>query len=106
MNDKDEKSQEIKADPRSHLEDKVERDLISEPSYFKFKVNGIEIDAPHQKLDAQVILELAKKKGAIPRKPEDYILQGDKGKYKPEDLVNLPEDNLFITIPNQPTPVA
>ena len=73
---------------------------------FTFKVNGIEIDTPHQKIVAHDILELAEKKGAIPGKPEDYILQGDKGPYGWDDWVDLKEDYLFITIPNQPTPVA
>ena len=73
---------------------------------FTFKVNGIEIDTPHQKIVAHDILELAEKKGAIPGKPEDYILQGDKGAYGWDDWVNLKEDYLFITIPNKPTQVA
>ena len=73
---------------------------------FTFKVNGVEINTEHQYLLAEEILELAQQKGAIPGKPEDYILQGEKGTYKPEDRVNLLEDNLFIAIPNKPTPVA
>ena len=73
---------------------------------FTFKVNGIEIPTDRQSLLAKEILELAKEKGAIPGKPEDYILQGDKGTYKGDALVNLKEDNLFIAIPNKPTQVA
>ena len=73
---------------------------------FTFKVNGIEITTPHQKLVAHDILELAEKEGAIPGKPGEYILQGDKGQYKSDDWVDLEEDNLFITIPDKPTPVA
>ncbi len=73
---------------------------------FTFKVNGVEIHNDHQSLLAKEILELAKEKGAIPGNPEDYILQGDKGDYKADDRVNLKEDNLFIAIPNKPTPVA
>ena len=73
---------------------------------FKFKVNGVQIDTPHQKLVAHDILELAEKKGAIPGKPEEYILQGDKGKYGRNDWVDLEEDNVFIAIPDKPTPVA
>ena len=73
---------------------------------FTFKVNGIEISTDKQSLLAKQILELAKEKGAIPGNPEDYILQGDKGKYSGDALVNLEEDNLFIAIPNKPTPVA
>ncbi|MXX14821.1 MAG: hypothetical protein F4Z86_15480 [Gemmatimonadetes bacterium] len=72
-----------------------------------FKVNGEEIYADHESLLAEEVLKLAKEKGAIPGNPEDYILQGDKGKYKgDDDRVNLEEDNLFIAIPNKPTPVA
>ena len=73
---------------------------------FAFKVNGVEIYTDHESLLAKEILELAKEKGAIPGKPDGYILQGDKGKYKGDDRVNLKEDNLFIAIPNKPTPVA
>lgn len=73
---------------------------------FTFKVNGIEVTTSHQKLVVRDILELAEKKGAIPGKPEEYILQGDKGQYGLDDWVDLEEDNLFITIPNKPTPVA
>ena len=71
-----------------------------------FKVNGVEIPTDHQSLLAKEILGLAKEKGAIPGNPEDYILQGDKGKYKGDDRVNLEEDNLFIAILNKPTQVA
>ena len=71
-----------------------------------FKVNGVEIRTDHQSLSAKKILELAKEKGAIPGNPEDYILKGDKGEYKGDDGVNLEEDNLFIAIPDRPTPVA
>lgn len=73
---------------------------------FTFKINGVEIPIEHQKIVAHDILELAEKKGAIPGKPEDYTLQGDKGKYGWDDLVDLEEDDLFIAIPNTPTPVA
>ena len=71
-----------------------------------FKVNGVEIYTDHESLLAKEILKLAKEKGAIPGNPDDYILQGDKGEYKGDDRVNLKEDNLFIAIPNKPTPVA
>ena len=73
---------------------------------FTLKVNGIEIDVSCQKPFAKDILKLAEEKGAIPGKAEDYILQGDKGPYKEDDQVDLEEDNLFITIPDKPTPVA
>ena len=73
---------------------------------FKFKVNGIEIESEHRKLTALGILELAKGKGAIPGEPKDYFVQGDKGRYEQDALVDLAEDNQFITIPNRPTQVA
>jgi hypothetical protein len=73
---------------------------------FTFKVNGVEIPTDHESLLAREILKLAEEKGAIPGNPEDYILQGDKGEYKQDDQVNLKEDNLFIAIPDKPTPVA
>ena len=79
---------------------------MAEQKSFTLKVNGTEIDTPHQKLVAHDILELAEKNGAIPGKPEDYILQGDKGQYGWDDWVDLEEDNRFITIPNKPTQVA
>lgn len=73
---------------------------------FAFKVNGIEFASPHQKLQAHEILELAEKRGAMPGKPEEYILQGEKRQYGWDDTVDLQEDNIFITISNKPTPVA
>ena len=79
---------------------------MAEQKSFTLKVNGTEIDTPHQKLVAHDILELAEKNGAIPDKPENYILQGDKGEYGWDDWVDLEEDNHFITILNKPTPVA
>lgn len=73
---------------------------------FLFKVNGFEIRTVHEKMVAHDVLELAEKKGAFPSKPEDYILQGDKDEYGWNDWVDLSEDKVFITIRNQPTPVA
>lgn len=73
---------------------------------FEFKVNGIELEVKSQKLAARKILELAKESGAMPGKSEEYELQGDKGLYKADDVVDLAEDNIFITLPTAPTPVA
>ena len=74
----------------------------------KIEVNGIyiEVETVDQKLSAYQILELAKEKGAIPGDPKDYILQGDKGKYKGDDDVDLREDRRFITVRDRATPVA
>ena len=82
----------------------VERRIPGEE--FELMVNGIEIETTHEKLVARDILELAAERGAMPGKPEGYILQGDKGQYKPDDWVDLKVDNVFITIPNTPTQVA
>ena len=81
--------------------DKQDENLV-----FTIKVNGIEIEVKLRELTAREILELAKQRGAMPGKPEEYILQGDKGQYGPDDRVDLAEDNVFITIPDKPTPVA
>lgn len=73
---------------------------------YEIKVNGIEIEVKRQKITAGEILELAKDRGAVPGKPEEYVLQGDKGQYDSGDLIDLNEDNVFITLPTTPTPVA
>ncbi len=102
MAEKDEKAEKTEAGGKNHPDDNNKDENHS----FKFKVNGVEISTPHQKLVSHDVLELAEKKGAIPRKPEDYVLQGDKGQYGWDDGVDLEEDNLFITIPTGSTPVA
>ena len=73
---------------------------------YQFKVNGVQMQTEEPKPLAKMILELAKEKGAIPGNPVAYILQGEKGTYGPNDPVNLLEDNVFIAIPDKPTPVA
>ena len=100
MTDKDEKLEESEWGKDRASEDQAKRGA------FKFKVNGVEIETPQRYLSARQILELAKNKGAIPGDPDGYILQGEKGKYGPDDQIDLEEDYLFLTIPNKPTPVA
>ena len=73
---------------------------------YSFKINGVDIPSSSRYLTADAILELAKEKGAIPGDPKDYVLKGAKGDYSGEDQVDLAEDNLFLTVPNTPTPVA
>ena len=73
---------------------------------FTLKVNGIEMQMGQEKVVAHDILELAEKEGAIPGKPENYVLEGDKGRYGRDDLVNLSEDSVFITLRDAPTQVA
>ena len=77
-----------------------------ESQSFEVKVNGIQFEVEQQIVKAGVILELAAKHGAMPGKPEEYILQGDKGEYGWEDSIDLLQDSIFITIPNTPTQVA
>ena len=73
---------------------------------FEVKVNGIQFEVKSRELAAREILKLAKERGAVPGNPEEYELQGDKGRYGPADLVDLEEDNIFITLPTAPTQVA
>lgn len=73
---------------------------------FTIKVNGAEMTMSDERVVAHDILELAEKQGAIPGKPDEYELQGDKGRYGWEDMVNLSEDSVFITLRKGPTPVA
>ena len=79
---------------------------MAEQKSFTLKVNGIEMTMRYVGVVVHDIMELAEKNGAISGKPEDYILQGDKEVYGWDNWVDLEEDNRFITIPNQPTPVA
>ena len=71
-----------------------------------FEVNGVKLKTSFLKLVARDILEIAREGGAIPGKPDDYILQGKDKEYKLDDWVDLEEDNDFVTIRNAPTPVA
>ena len=73
---------------------------------YDLKVNGIQIHTTHQALTAGAILILALEHHAIVGKPEEYLLQGTKRTYGPDEVVNLLEDDQFIAIPNKPTPVA
>lgn len=87
------------------MSDTKTRDQHNQSSY-EFKVNGVQITTKFRILLARVILDLAKKHGAMPGDPEGYFLQGEKGRYDPDDSVDLAEDSIFITIPNVPTQVA
>ena len=75
-----------------------------------FKVNGVELTAKSPILLAREVLELAHQHGAMPGKPEEYLLQGDKGpnngRYLADSKVDLLEDNVFITVPHTATQVA
>ena len=85
----------------------VDKATQTEPDNgYILKVNGITIHTDHQSLTAGAILILAQRDNAIPGKPEDYLLQGDKGVYQPGDIIDLEQDNVFIAIRNKETPVA
>lgn len=73
---------------------------------FEIHVNGVPIKIDEEKLQAIRILEIAHDNGAMPGKPEEYDLQGQKELYKSDDWVDLGEDKEFITVPNRPTQVA
>ena len=73
---------------------------------FEYKVNGIQLVSDKQILTATGILDHARQKGAIPGKPDGYLLKGSKGDYTGNDQVDLAEDDLFITVPSTPTQVA
>ncbi|MXZ64523.1 MAG: hypothetical protein F4Z00_03135 [Acidimicrobiaceae bacterium] len=84
----------------------AEQGLESKDSKFTYKVNGTQFDSESEFLTARQILEMAAKAGVIPGKPDEYYLEGDKGRYKDDDKIDLQEDSIFITIPHTPTPVA
>ncbi len=84
----------------------AESSKVEETRSFSFKVNGIQLEVKHPKLLASEILDIAAERGAMPGKPNEYLLQGDKGLYELNAWVNLEEDDQFITIPNTPTQVA
>ena len=84
----------------------VESDKNDGEGSFEFKVNGVQLEVKTRYLVALEILKMAAARGAMPGKPEDYALQGDKGRYGSGDTVDLAEDDQFITIPTTPTDVA
>ena len=75
---------------------------------YPFTLNGDKLFADNEKDTAQSLLQIGYEAKVIQRKPDDYRLFSIKeGKsYKPEDYVNLEEDNNFIAEPVAPTPVA
>ena len=72
----------------------------------EYKVNGTQFGSDEKTLTAREILERARERGVIPGPPDGYILKGAKRDYRGDEIVNLVEDNLFITVPNTPTQVA
>lgn len=74
---------------------------------YPIKVNGIEMVMPQENVICHDILELAKKHDAIPGKVEDYDLRGEAGhRYRQDDWGDVSTDKEFISLVNQPTPVA
>ena len=73
---------------------------------YEYKVNGVQLVSDKQILSAAEILNMAREKGAIPGKPDGYILKGTKRDYTENEQVNLTEDDLFITVPSSSTQVA
>ena len=83
--------------------------LMSAEETYLIQVNGVEIKVETDKdkaVTAGDILEAAKREGAIPGNPEDYILKGENREYAWDETVNVADDKDFIAIPNTPTPVA
>ena len=84
----------------------TEHGLESQGSKLTYKVNGTQFESDSEFLTALEILEKAAKAGVIPGKPNEYYLQGDKGRYAGDVKIDLEQDSIFITIPTTPTPVA
>ena len=75
-------------------------------SEYILKVNGVQFLSARQTLTAGAILLLALEHHAIAGKPSEYLLRGEKQTYRPDQVVDLAEDNVFIALPDKPTPVA
>ena len=55
----------------------VEASKVEQKSTFEIRVNGVAIKVDEEKLLAEKVLEIAKEHGAMPGKPEYYLLQGE-----------------------------
>ena len=84
----------------------TENTITDSGAEYSFKVNGTQFETKSREHTARHILELAANKGVIPGKPDEYALDGEKDRYVGDDVVDLATDNIFITIPITPTPVA
>ncbi len=75
---------------------------------YEFKVNGVEFRTDTPELTASQILAIAIEGKAVPnpKGADTYILRGDKGEYQGGTRIDLTVDNVFITVPTGPTPVA
>lgn len=72
----------------------------------EFTVNGVPIEMNDPSPTATTILEEAKKKGAMPRGPENYGLRADGKDYKGDNEVNIVEHPTLITVLTGRAPVA
>ena len=84
----------------------AEAEKNQEDGAYNFKVNGIEFEIKRRIVLAREILEIAAKQGAMPGKPDEYVLEGDKGRYEADSKIDLAEDNIFITLPIKAPQVA
>ena len=73
---------------------------------FKFKINGVEIATDKPSLNAREILKIAKERHAISLEVDEYILLGQNREYTLVEEVDIVMDDLLISIPTGPTPVA
>lgn len=75
---------------------------------YVLKVNGEEMEMQCRVVVAHDILELAEKRSAIQGKPEEYYLESaiEDKRYGFDEKVDLEKDNIFVAVPNKPTPVA
>lgn len=73
---------------------------------FKFKINGVEIATDRSRLNAGEVLKIAKERHAISGEVEEYILLGQNREYALVEEVDVVVDDLLVSIPTGPTPVA
>ena len=80
--------------------------MTSSQGKYEVKVNGEEFQIDNSHPTAAQILAEAYERKLIVNSPDSYILSGEKGEYKGNDRIDLAQDNVFLTIPIGPTPVA
>ena len=70
----------------------------------EFKVNGMEFQSDSTKPTAAQLLEIASE--AAPPKAGTWVIEGSKGPYKPNEIVDLDEDDVFTATLEGPAPVS
>ena len=75
---------------------------------FVLKVNGEEMTMRQEVVVSHDILELAEKLSAIHGQPGNFRLESVSTghEYGFDEEVDLEKDNIFVAMPNSPTPVA